>query len=552
MDTEVAIRPVSEHDVEAVIDLYRTVYGDSFPFREFYDSQWIKKGIFDDDIVWLVAEQGGRLIGSAAVMLNVGDLDDLIGEFGRLVVHPDGRGGGVGSRLMAARLAEAEPRIEFGFAECRTAHVGAQVIAGRHGFHVVGLEPLAYAVFGRRESVVLVCRQFGNALRLRRNNPHVVPQVHALGSLALRSCGIEDDLLVSHLVEPYPSPRDEQLSELDDRQVYRLLRLTREKFQRPEVFGGMRLEYGFLKIKSHAGRYLVVRRGQTIVGGLGYVCDDFDSKIRIFELVAVDDRARGALLELAIEYIETVHDPAYIQIDVNAHSPEMQATLHLLGFTPVAYCPAMVFAGGERLDVIKMVKLRLPVKLEGTELVDEAREIAAVVEEALCDNARGVELDDVARRVRIFQGLTDVQIGRVRGVCREVPYAAGEMVFARNSVDQALFIVLSGAVAIVAGDSAEPLATIGTGEIFGELALIDELPRSAGARAAEPSRLLVVRRDDFERLVRRDPELGAVILRNIARTLSERLRQTNLRIEETLRLQERLMAAAPASALPLD
>ncbi|MCC7493533.1 MAG: GNAT family N-acetyltransferase [Fimbriimonadaceae bacterium] len=539
---EVLLRAAAEADVGAVIALYRAAYGDSFPFKEFYDAQWVKRGIFDDGIVWVVAEHEGQVLGSAAVMLEAGDRNDLIGEFGRLVVHPAARSLGLGSKLMQARLERVSAAIEFGFAECRTAHPGAQKIAVRSGFAPVGLEPLAYLVDDRRESVLLVAKLFGNAVRLRRNNPRVIPAVHAIGSLALRACGLDDDLLVESRAEPYPTADGERLAELEDQQVYRLLRLTRDRLATPEVFGGMRLEYGFLKLKAHAGRYLVVLRGETIVGGLGYVCDDIDSKVRVFELVAVDDRARGAILELGLAQIEALHDPAYLQVDVAAHQPRIQATLACLGFVPVAYCPSMVFAAGERLDVVKMVKLRLPVRLTGMELVDEGRELARLVEEQLIANARGVELDDVARRVQVFQGLTDVQIGRIRAVCREVPYTAGETVFARESTDQALFIVLEGSVDIVLGERAEPVAAVGPGQIFGELALIDDLPRSAGAVCATASRLLVVRRADFQDLCRRDPELGVVVLRNIARTLSERLRDTNLRVEGLVAHTARLLA----------
>jgi len=290
---EPVIRRVAEDDVGAVVELYRAVYGDSFPYREFYDAQWIKKGVFDDDMVWLVAEHEQQIVGSAAVMLDVGDRNDLIGEFGRLAVHPDARGLGLGSLLLEHRVAHAEAGIEFGFAECRTAHPGAQKIATRTGFQVVGFEPLAYEVFGRRESVVFVCRHFGNARRLRRNNPCVIPAVYDLASLALRRCGFESDALVERYCEPYSTAGNEVLEDLDDQQAYRLLRLSRGNEQRRLVLGGMRLEYGFLKLKAHSGKYLVLRRGETTIGGLGYVYDDVDSKVRIFDLVTADDRAVG-------------------------------------------------------------------------------------------------------------------------------------------------------------------------------------------------------------------------------------------------------------------
>jgi len=73
------VRDAHEGDAAGVTELYRAVYGDDFPFQEFYDALWIKKGIFDDDIAWVVAEEGGDLIGSAAVMLNAGDPQYLYG-----------------------------------------------------------------------------------------------------------------------------------------------------------------------------------------------------------------------------------------------------------------------------------------------------------------------------------------------------------------------------------------------------------------------------------------------------------------------------------------
>ncbi len=203
---EPVIRRVAEDDVGAVVELYRAVYGDSFPYREFYDAQWIKKGVFDDDMVWLVAEHEQQIVGSAAVMLDVGDRNDLIGEFGRLAVHPDARGLGLGSLLLEHRVAHAEAGIEFGFAECRTAHPGAQKIATRTGFQVVGFEPLAYEVFGRRES--------GSSCAALRVMPApTAPQQPLCDPGRLRSglpraapLRFESDALVERYCEPNSTP----------------------------------------------------------------------------------------------------------------------------------------------------------------------------------------------------------------------------------------------------------------------------------------------------------------------------------------------------------
>ena len=519
------VREILEGDVDRVIALYRAVYGDDFPFQEFYDATWIKKGIFDDSVLWLVAEQDDRLLGSAAVFLEAGDDDDGVAEVGRLVVHPDARGLDLGTRLIAS-LDERMDGIECAFAECRTAHPGAQKILSREGFAITGFEPLAYQIGDVRESVVFVTKLYGHARELRRNHPRVIPPVHGLGSLALENLGIPADLLVEAGADPYPVGEGAvAFGPLPDRQAWRLLRLGRSDRLDPEVFGAIRLEHGYLKLVRHRARYLGLERDGALCAGVGYVFDDLDRKVRIFDLVAADDRSRGGAIERALAHVEEQHDPAVITIDVSAYAPRMQQTLHYLGFAPVAYCPSMVFAGGERLDVIRMVKLRVAPRLDGARLIDDAGEVFRIVHEKILDQARGIELDGIARRVQLFRGLSDLQVGEISSACHEVRYDGGEWIFHQGSPDQALFVVLEGAVEIVFEDRGTRATIVEAGKAFGEMALVEGLPRSAGARAERPSRLLVLRPDDFRRLVVRDPALGNVVHRNLAGALSARLRE---------------------------
>jgi CRP-like cAMP-binding protein len=71
-------------------------------------------------------------------------------------------------------------------------------------------------------------------------------------------------------------------------------------------------------------------------------------------------------------------------------------------------------------------------------------------------------------------------------------------------------------------------AQLCSGDFFGELALLDEEPRSAMAEAQEPSKLIGFFRTDLLTLMHRSPELGNKILINLSRVLGERLRQTNI------------------------
>ncbi len=98
---------------------------------------------------------------------------------------------------------------------------------------------------------------------------------------------------------------------------------------------------------------------------------------------------------------------------------------------------------------------------------------------------------------------------------------AGERIFTAEDEARSMYVVLSGEIEIVA--YGEVLDRVGTGGIFGEMALIDGRPRSATAIAAEPSELVAVDRELFVRLVRGAPEFALAVMAQMAR----RIRQMN-------------------------
>jgi GNAT superfamily N-acetyltransferase len=522
----VKVRDIAESDVERVIAIYRAVYGDDFPFREFYDARWVKKGVFDDNVAWVVAEDDeGAVVGSAAVMLNAGDADDLIGEFGRLVVDPACRSRGIGTNLLKARVERVQGYTEWGFAECRSMHAGAQKICEQMGFRTVGFEPNAYKLGSRRESMVLVAQLFGSAAKLRKNNPHVIASVFPMGCQAMENLGLEPDLIVAEDVSAYPVDEEIKIEELRGEQSYRLLRIGRGRTWEREICGGMHLDHGYLKLAAHSAEYLVAKRGEVPIGAVGYVHDPIDDKVRLFELIATDDATKGTLLRRFIEHVVDRYRPVYIGADVSAYFPRMQAALEQLGFFPVAFCPSMVFEGVERLDVVKMAKLTVPWSLGPLALLPGAAVMKNLVQNAFEELNKGQTIADIARSVSIFQYLGDYEIARIQAICRERHYDAGEVLFRAGDPSKDLYIVLAGKVAVVSGvESQHELAEIQAGECFGEMALIDGEPRSATAVCKEACALLIITYGDFHNLMNQQPELGKTVMRNLACTLSRRLR----------------------------
>ena len=125
-------------------------------------------------------------------------------------------------------------------------------------------------------------------------------------------------------------------------------------------------------------------------------------------------------------------------------------------------------------------------------------------------------------KVPLFAGLSRRQLGKLLVKLFEKEYVAGETIFLEGEPGKALFVVLDGKVSICrAGQGAEHrLATLGPGAYFGELALIDDLPRSATARADEPSALLILYKSHFDDLIEGHSTIAIRVMGNLLKALA--------------------------------
>lgn len=129
-----------------------------------------------------------------------------------------------------------------------------------------------------------------------------------------------------------------------------------------------------------------------------------------------------------------------------------------------------------------------------------------------------------------FDGLTRKALTRIAEVCTEESHGLGTRIFRYGDPGDKLFIIVEGKVRIsreISGMGEEALAVLGAGEIFGEMALLDESPRSADARAHERCRLLVITKDAFDDLLFLHKDLAYEVLWACVRMLSGRLREMN-------------------------
>jgi len=126
-------------------------------------------------------------------------------------------------------------------------------------------------------------------------------------------------------------------------------------------------------------------------------------------------------------------------------------------------------------------------------------------------------------RSPLFAGLPRRLLGRLATRFFEKVYHPGEVVFEEGDPGRALFVVVEGAVEITraTAQGAYVLNTLGPGDAFGELALIDDYPRSATARIVTmPGRLLILYKSDFDGLMDGNPRIALVVMRNLSRLLA--------------------------------
>jgi CRP-like cAMP-binding protein len=126
------------------------------------------------------------------------------------------------------------------------------------------------------------------------------------------------------------------------------------------------------------------------------------------------------------------------------------------------------------------------------------------------------------RRCALFEGLDDAALEVVVQQLRRRRFRRGEVVFHQGDPGDALHVVATGAIKIVLpsteGDEAI-IATLRTGDFFGELALLDGAPRSATAIALEPCETLALPRAALHTLLDRDPGLRDALLAGLAHEL---------------------------------
>jgi CRP/FNR family cyclic AMP-dependent transcriptional regulator len=144
----------------------------------------------------------------------------------------------------------------------------------------------------------------------------------------------------------------------------------------------------------------------------------------------------------------------------------------------------------------------------------------------------------------LFGGITDAQMERILPHLKEETFDSGcDIVIEGNDGDRVYFIT-NGSVEILKnheganGIKRKKIAELHQGDAFGEMELIDIQNRAATVRALEPVSALSLSNKDFHQLYHEDPKIFTVLMMNLARDISRRLRKMDAIVASTLYANE--------------
>ena len=132
--------------------------------------------------------------------------------------------------------------------------------------------------------------------------------------------------------------------------------------------------------------------------------------------------------------------------------------------------------------------------------------------------ARNSKVDRL-QDVPLFSACTVKELTLIARATDEVDVAAGKEIVTEGSLGHDFYLILDGQATVSRGDSS--LATLGPGQYFGEMALLDGAPRNATVTAAAPTTLLVLGQREFAAVLDSSPGVARKLLTNMSARLRE-------------------------------
>jgi CRP-like cAMP-binding protein len=137
---------------------------------------------------------------------------------------------------------------------------------------------------------------------------------------------------------------------------------------------------------------------------------------------------------------------------------------------------------------------------------------------------------ELLKKIHLFENLTERELEKIREICVRETHAKDAILFLEGDHGNRCYLITKGAVRVgkfIPNIGEEALAVLKAGDYFGEMALIDNFPRSAHAIANTDIEVLAIDKTELDYVLNMDHELGYKLLWTFTETLSKRLRETN-------------------------
>jgi CRP-like cAMP-binding protein len=126
---------------------------------------------------------------------------------------------------------------------------------------------------------------------------------------------------------------------------------------------------------------------------------------------------------------------------------------------------------------------------------------------------------EALKRAPLFEGLSKKELTELARVSEDMELPAGEVLTREGDTGQEFFVILDGTTEVSA--KGKSLGDRGGGDFVGEIALLEDVKRTATVTAKTPLRVFVLTRQDFRRLIDQNPEVERKVLQALARRVVE-------------------------------
>ncbi len=146
-------------------------------------------------------------------------------------------------------------------------------------------------------------------------------------------------------------------------------------------------------------------------------------------------------------------------------------------------------------------------------------------------------VNDVIKQTILFAQLGDDDVAMLAQAMEEKKLPSHTTLFLENMKGESMYVIQSGSIKLskmISEGEERMLTTLGAGDYFGEMALLEEGPRPVSAIVVDDANILILRRSEFQRLMNEQPQVAMRIILGMYKSLSDRIRQASPQIQQQI------------------